>query len=218
MHIPDGFLSTPVWATTSGATLIYLIAVIQRLKKCLMDKLIPILGVLSAFIFAAQMLNFPVAGGTSGHLIGGFLAAIIVGPAAGSFILAIVLIIQCLIFQDGGLTALGVNIFNMSIIGTFGGYLIYVFFYKLCFRSSKSLLLKNTSWVLGAISSVVLASIACSFELAFSKTVPLKIVLPAMVSIHILIGIGEAIVTVTILNTINKIRPDLIRLRTGHSA
>lgn len=207
MHIPDGFLSTEVWAPASGISLAYIIYVMRKLRKRLQEKLIPIMGVLGAFIFAAQMLNFPVAGGTSGHLVGGVLAAIVVGPLAGSFVLAIVLIVQCLIFQDGGLTALGANIFNLSIVGTLGGYLVY----KVLSGKSKNKIRIYLSYGIAAWSSVVLASIACAIELALSGTASIKLVLPAMVGIHILIGIGEGVITVFVLAGLKKTRPDLVR-------
>jgi len=210
MHIPDGFLSTPVWGSSACVSIAYLIYATKRLKKRLQDKLIPIMGVLGAFIFAAQMLNFPVAGGTSGHLLGGVLAAIVLGPVAGSFILAIVLIIQCLIFQDGGLTALGANIFNISIIGTLGGYTIYRILAKLLREKTQSTIKSYICYGVAAWSSVVLASIACAIELALSGTAPIRLVLPAMVGIHVIIGMGEAIITVFILASLKKVRPDLM--------
>lgn len=210
MHIPDGFLSTPVWGSLAGASVAYLVGVMHHLKKILKERLIPVMGVMAAFIFAAQMFNFPVAGGTSGHLMGGVLAAMVLGPAAGSFVLASVLVVQCLIFQDGGLTALGANIFNLSIVGTLGGYGIFRFlkkYFAFGSRSRTQFALAFASW-----ASVVLASTACAIELALSGTAPLKIVLPAMVGVHILIGIGEAVITVVVVNAVRRVRPDLISL------
>ena len=125
MHIPDGFLTSATWVP---AWLLSIGGIGYSLKKAsqtLQERMIPLMGVMSAFIFAAQMVNFPVMSGTSGHLLGGVLAAVLLGPYAGAIVLACVLIVQCLIFQDGGLTALGANIFNMSIVGTMGGYGVY---------------------------------------------------------------------------------------------
>lgn len=207
MHIPDGFLSTPVWGSTAGISAVYIAAVMGYLKKMLRQRLVPIMGVLGAFIFAAQMLNFPVAGGTSGHLLGGVLAAVIVGPAAGSFILATVLVVQCLIFQDGGLTALGANIFNLSLVGTLGGYGIFFILKNLIGKKGK--LGFQISVGVAAWASVVMASACCAIELALSKTAPLGIVLPAMVGIHALIGIGEAIITVVVVMAVKKVKPEL---------
>jgi len=205
MHIPDGFLSPPVfisgWAVALG-TLSY---ALKKTKKILKDKMIPLMGVMAAFIFAAQMLNFPVLGGTSGHLLGGVLAGVTLGPYAGCIVLSIVLIVQCLIFQDGGLTTLGTNILNMAVAGTIAGYYLYALLNKFIFKKSMLVAVFIASWF-----SVVLASISCAFELAISGTSPLRIVLPAMVFVHIFIGIGEAIITTLVLSFILKVRPDLV--------
>lgn len=210
MHIPDGFLSTPVWGASAGLSIVYIIFALRRVGKLLQEKLIPVMAVLGAFIFAAQMINFPVAGATSGHLLGCFLAVVIVGPYAGSLVLATVLIVQCLVFQDGGLLALGANILNIAIIGTLSGYGVYILLKRLFIKKSSSGLGKYLCWGIAAWFSVVLSSATCATELALSKTAPLKIVLPAMVGIHMLIGIGEAIITVFALAGIDRTRPDLL--------
>ena len=164
------------------------------------------MGVMSAFIFAAQMINFPVIGGTSGHLLGGVLAVVLLGPYAGAVVLTCVLIVQCLIFQDGGLTALGANIFNMSIVGTMGGYFIYRIISRI-WEGNRGIIMGTAiaSWF-----SVVAASAFCAMELGISGTSPLKIVLPAMVGVHMLIGIGEAVITIIVVKFILQVRPDLI--------
>ncbi|MCD6080879.1 MAG: energy-coupling factor ABC transporter permease [Candidatus Omnitrophica bacterium] len=206
MHIPDGFLNTPAWSTlyaVSGGTLA---VAFKKVKKMLQDKTIPLMGVISAFIFAAQMLNFPVAGGTSGHLIGGVLAAVLLGPWAGIIVISAVLVIQCLLFQDGGITALGANIFNMGIIGSGLGYVIYDRIRKLI-PDNKGVL---TGAAIASWLAVVIASFACALELGFSGLVKFKVVIPAMVGVHTLIGIGEAIITVLVIGIILKLRPDLI--------
>jgi len=202
MHIPDGFLAPqvfgPLWAVGAGG----LAFALKKTKEILKDKAVPLMGVTAAFIFAAQMLNFPIFGGTSGHLLGGVLAAVLLGPYAGAIVISLVLIVQCLIFQDGGLTALGANIFNMAFLGAMGGYFIYRFFRKKAgFITSVGL----ASWL-----SVVVASFACAIELAISGTSALRIVIPAMVGIHMLIGIGEAIITCLVINFVLRVRPDLI--------
>jgi cobalt/nickel transport system permease protein len=206
MHIPDGFLSTNVWA---GAWIISAGALgvcVKKTKEVLKDKMVPLMGVVSAFIFAAQMLNFPIAGGTSGHLLGGVLAAVLLGPWAGAIVIACVLAIQALIFQDGGIAALGTNIFNMSVIGTIGGYILYRIIAKIT-GGAKGIMFGAAiaAWV-----SVVLASSACAVELALSETSPLNVALPAMAMVHALIGIGEAIVTSLVVGFVLKARPDLI--------
>ncbi|MGQ9611137.1 MAG: energy-coupling factor ABC transporter permease [bacterium] len=206
MHIPDGFLAMNTWIPTwliSAAGIGYSIkAASQRLK----EKFIPLMGVMSAFIFAAQMLNFPVAGGTSGHLLGGVMAAILLGPFSAAIVISVVLAVQCLVFQDGGITALGANILNMSIIGAMGGYLVYRLIYKLI-RGNKGIII---SAFVSAWFSVVIASAACSLELAISGTSPFSIVFPAMVGIHAIIGIGEGIITLLVISFIIRVRPDLI--------
>jgi len=208
MHIPDGFLSTETWAAAWVVSAGAVGYSVKRTSRVLKERTIPLMGVLSAFIFAAQMVNFPVLGGTSGHLLGGVLAAVLLGPFAGAIVIACVLVIQCLIFQDGGLTALGANILNMAVIGTMGGYGMYRLMRgrsgdhrRILFATAVA------SWF-----SVVLASSACALELAFSKTSPLNIVLPAMLGIHALIGIGEGVVTTLIVGFVLKVRPDLLHL------
>jgi cobalt/nickel transport system permease protein len=206
MHIPDGFLAPSVWGTSwliSGGGIGYCI---KKTNAALKDKTVPLMGVMAAFIFAAQMLNFPVMGGTSGHLLGGVLAAVLLGPYAGAIVLTCVLIVQCLIFQDGGLTSLGANILNMAIIGTMGGYGVYRIISR-TLPSKKSLL---TGIAVAAWFSVLAAASLCAIELAASGTSPLKVVLPAMAGVHTLIGIGEAIITTLVIGFVLKTRPDLI--------
>jgi len=205
VHIPDGFLSPPVFISGWVVALSVLSYALKKTKKILKDRMIPLMGVMAAFIFSAQMLNFPVLGGTSGHLLGGVLAAVTLGPYAGCIVLSIVLIVQCLIFQDGGLTALGANILNMAVVGTIASYYLYALLKKFIFKKNMLVAVLIASWF-----SVVLASISCAFELAISGTSPLRIALPAMLFVHIFIGIGEAVITTLVLNFILKVRPDLI--------
>jgi len=208
MHIPDGFLDTKTWVSFSGISLGFLIAGVKKIKKKLEQKVIPLLGVSSAFIFAAQMLNFPVAGGTSGHFVGAALAGILLGPFSGVLVMSSVLIVQCLVFQDGGLTALGANIFNMGIFGSFIGYYVFHLFSKII-KSDIGIILGSffAGWL-----STVLASMACAFELAISHTVPLKICLPAMAGVHALIGIGEGLITSIVIGFVRKTRRDIFEL------
>ncbi|TAN61383.1 cobalamin biosynthesis protein CbiM, partial [bacterium] len=125
MHIPDGFLSPRISLVTWGVALAGVSFCLKKTAKTLKDRMIPLMGVMSAFVFAAQMLNFPVIGGTSGHLLGGVLASVLLGPYAGAIVLTCILTVQCFIFQDGGITALGANILNMAFIGALGGYFLY---------------------------------------------------------------------------------------------
>ena len=206
MHIPDGFLTANTWIPTWLISIGGLGFCLKRTAQILKDKMVPLMGVMAAFIFAAQMLNFPVMGGTSGHLLGGVLAAVLLGPCAGAIVIAVVLVVQCLIFQDGGLTTLGANIFNMSFVGALGGYFIYDII--------RRVISGNRGIIVGAAVSawlsVVVASSVCAIELAISGTSPLRIALPAMAGIHTLIGIGEAIITCLIVGFVLKVRKDLI--------
>jgi cobalt/nickel transport system permease protein len=205
MHIPDGFLSPSVFISGWAVALGFLTYAFRKTQQMLKEKIIPLMGVMAAFIFAAQMLNFPVLGGTSGHLLGGVLAAVTLGPFAASIVISLVLVVQCLIFQDGGITALGANIFNMAIIGTIFSYYFY--------RALRQALLKKNMLVsvfIAAWFSVVLAASFCAMELSLSGASPLKIVLPAMLFVHVFIGLGEAIITTLVLSFVLKVRPDLI--------
>ena len=210
MHIPDGFLNVATVATTyaaSGGAVAY---AVKATNKKLGEKHVPLMGVLAAFIFAAQMLNFPVAGGTSGHLIGATLAAILLGPWASVLIMSCVLLAQSLIFQDGGLLALGANIFNMGIIASFSGYYLYRLVAFIMGESRKG---KLVGGFVGAWGSVFLASIACAIELALSGASPMAVVLPAMAGFHALIGIGEGLITGAALSVVLATRTDLLQLQ-----
>lgn len=208
LHIPDGFLSFPVslitWAIAIG-----LIAVcLNRVQGEYKEKTVPLMGVCAAFIFAAQMINFTIPGGTSGHLLGGTLAGILLGPWAGSLVMVVVFIVQAFIFQDGGITVLGANITNMGLIGTFGGYYLYATLRTILGR--RSWLGMAISTGVAAWSSVFVAAIICAFQLALSGTVPLGVALSAMAFWHVLIGIGEAMITLGVVSFIWRTRPDLI--------
>jgi cobalt/nickel transport system permease protein len=210
LHAPDGFFSTPV------ATVFWLITVVAlgiSLRKAgdqLDEKAVPLMGVMAAFIFAAQMFNFQIPGGTSGHLLGGVLAAVLLGPYAGTIVMACVISVQALVFQDGGLVVLGANIFNMGIIGTFGGYWVY--------RSLAGALggedkMRLPAAAVAAWLAVVAAAVITSFELAASDTTSLGAALIAMVGWHVIIGVGEALITVAALSFIAASRSDLLRIR-----
>ncbi|AUS99631.1 cobalt transporter [Nostoc sp. CENA543] len=208
MHIPDGFVSVPVAGATGLASFVALFVACERSQQAFGIRRAPILGLTTAFIFAAQMINFPVAGGTSGHLLGGTLAAIILGsPWAGMLCIATVLIIQAVLFADGGITALGANIFNMAVIGVWVGWILTQTLQRLLGGAKGRLPLAAG---IAAGISVVVAAIACAIELALSGTAPITIVLPAMTGIHILIGVGEGLITGGVLAYLAKARPDLL--------
>jgi cobalt/nickel transport system permease protein len=204
MHIPDGFLDVKTFGTLCGISAVSLGYAVKKVSKRLGDKTIPLLGVTAAFIFAAQMLNFPIAGGTSGHFMGGLLACILLGPFCGLIVMSTVLIVQCLVFQDGGLTALGANIFNMGVAGSLIVYYIYV--------TLKKVIPDTISCFFIGWLSIVLGASLCALELAISGTVPLKICLFTMVGYHALIGIGEGLITVSVIGFVKKTRPDLLEL------
>ncbi len=207
MHIPDGFLNVGTAAATGVVSAGGIAVAVRVTGKQLKEKQVPIMGVLAAFIFAAQMLNFPIAGGTSGHFMGAALAAIILGPWAGVLIMSCVLIAQCLIFQDGGLVALGANIFNMGIIGCFSSYFVYRLVVKILPNNSNNKLIGG---FIGGWVAIVLAATACAIELAVSGASPMQVVLPAMAGVHALIGIVEGFVTVAVLGAIKATRADLL--------
>lgn len=177
-----------------------------KLRHELGDRAAPLMGVTAAAVFSAQMLNFPVATGTSGHLIGGVLAAVLLGPWAGVVVVSAVLIVQCFLYQDGGVLALGANIVNMALIGSLVGYCIYAPIRRMI-AGPKGI---AVGAVIAAWFSVLLAAIACSFELAASGTFPLRPTLTAMIGVHVLIGVGEAVITGLAIAFVLKTRPDII--------
>ncbi|MEG5139795.1 MULTISPECIES: energy-coupling factor ABC transporter permease [unclassified Microcoleus] len=208
MHIPDGFLSPPVAIATGIASAAVIAVALSRTRTSLGSRQAPIMGLTTAFIFAAQMINFPVAGGTSGHLLGGALASVVLGsPWAATLAMSTVFIIQSVLFADGGITALGANIFNMGLVGIWVGWWLLQPLQQLLGGSRNRLPIAAG---IAAALSVVAASICVAIELAISGTVPLNIALPAMVGVHILIGIGEGIITGGVLTYLVKVRPDLL--------
>lgn len=204
LHIPDGFLSLMVSIICWVITALVIGAAISRTNKSLGEKQIPLMGVMAAFIFAAQMINFPVAGGTSGHLLGGALAAIVLGPWAGMLVLTAVVAVQALLFQDGGLVVMGANILNMGIITSAIGYGLY--------RSvaGQSRIVKLSVAGVAAWLSVMAGALFTAIQLWLSGTSQLTVVIPAMLGVHALIGLGEALITVSALSFIMQTRPDLL--------
>ncbi len=215
LHAPDGFFSTPVAVAGWVVTALVLAYALRRAGQTLDDKAIPLMGVMAAFIFAAQMFNFQVPGGTSGHLLGGVLAAILLGPWAGTIVMAAVVSVQALVFQDGGLVVLGVNIFNMGIVGTLGGYSLYRVVAAALGGEQKAM---HPAAAVAAWCAVFAAAILAAFQLAISDTTSLTVALPAMAGWHALIGIGEAVITVAALGFIRNARPDLLQLRVREAA
>ncbi len=208
MHIPDGFLTNRLAISLdviSGANILY---AARRVRVDSSGRMVPIMGVLAAFVFAAQMLNFPILGGTSGHLIGGSLLAILLGPMAGSLTMTTVVIAQALFLQDGGFIALGANIFNISAITCFSGYAIF----KLLGGGTgggKRLLLAG---FLAGWFSLMISSACCALEMGLSGAIPLHIGLTTMLGYHALVGIVEGMLTAGVLSFLFKVRPDLMKL------
>lgn len=210
LHAPDGFLSIPVAFAMWAVTIVVLAIAVRQTNRTLDERAIPLMGVMAAFIFAAQMFNFQVVGGTSGHLLGGVLAAVLLGPWAGTLVMACVIAVQGLIFQDGGLVVMGANIFNMGVIGTLGGYWLYRVLCRLLGGEDRA---RIPAAGVAAWAAVIVASVAMAIELAISGTTPLEIALPAMLGVHALIGIGEALITMAALAFIAATRADLFTIR-----
>lgn len=207
MHIPDGFLSVFVSVLLWVVSIAMIGIALKKTRGTLGEKQVPLMGILAAAIFAGQMLNFSVTGGTSGHLLGAAIAAILLGPWEAILVMTSVVSVQALVFQDGGLLALGANIFNMGIVGVFTSYFVYNLVRRL-FRNQPWGL--YASGFVAAWVSIFIASLACGLELALSGTSPANIAIPAMGGIHALIGIGEGIITVGALGMIHASRRDLL--------
>jgi cobalt/nickel transport system permease protein len=207
LHAPDGFLSPAVAIVMWVLTVVVLAIAVRRTNATLDDRAVPLLGVMAAFIFAAQMFNFQVAFGTSGHLLGGVLAAVLLGPWAATLVLACVVGVQALVLQDGGLVVMGANIFNMGVVGTLGGFYLYGVIARLLGGEDRARL---PAAAIAAWVSVVAGAALMAIQLAFSGTSPIELALPAMVGIHALIGLGEAAITVAALGFIAVTRADLL--------
>ena len=207
LHIPDGFVSAPVAAVgwVAAAGLIAFAA--RKADRNLEERAIPLMGVSAAFIFAAQMVNFPVAGGTSGHLLGGALAAILLGPWAAIIVMTAVVALQALLFQDGGLAALGVNTLNMAVLTVLVSWAVYRGLSPLARLHP---LLPAVAAFAAAWLSVEAAATATALQLAVSGTSSLEVALPALVGVHALIGIGEGAITLGALALVRTARPDLL--------
>jgi len=204
MHIPDGFLNLVVSIFSWLVTIAIVGLAISKTNKSLGERQIPLMGVMAAFIFAAQMINFPVAGGTSGHLLGGALAAIVLGPWAGMLVMTSVIAVQALLFQDGGLLVMGANILNMGLATAAVGYGLY----RSVASSPKGVKLAVTG--VAAWLSVMTGALLTTLQLWLSGTSQLTVVFPAMMGVHALIGLGEALITVFALGFILQTRPDLL--------
>jgi cobalt/nickel transport system permease protein len=206
MHIPDGFLDPKTLVATSVFSAAALARALRRVQRHMPPRMVPIMGLSAAFIFVGQMLNFPVVGGTSGHLIGAVLVSVLLGPGAGILVMSIVLVVQCLIFADGGVLALGANVFNMAVVAPVTGY----YTYRLLSSFIPGRFGTFVGVAFGSWMSTVLASLCCTGEIAWSGTVAWSLGFPAMTGIHMLIGIGEGLITTLVVAAIWTTRPELL--------
>lgn len=209
MHIPDGFING---ATSAGAVVVAAGGVGAALKtgaRTMKDRQIPLAGLTAAFIFALQMLNFPVAAGTSGHLLGGALAALLLGRALGITVLSVVVFVQALLFADGGLSAIGLNVFNMALITALSGWFVFRSLMRFLPKHNASVMVAT---MIAAWASVVMSSLGFVFEygLGGQGGVDLGVVFTAMIGVHGLIGIGEGLITATVVGAVLAVRPDLV--------
>ncbi len=212
MHIPDMMLDPKVAAVTSVMGAAGLFFAVRKLERHLGERTTVLMGTMSAFVFAAQMVNFPVWFGVSGHLLGGVLSAVLLGPWAGAVVVAAVLIVQCFLFNDGGVTALGANFLNMGLIGAVGGYAIYAPIRRAIAGPKGTLI----AAMVAAWFSVLLASGAFAIELAASgRRGDFLQVLSWMALVHSLIGIGEALITGIVVRFVLLRRPDLLEPEGG---
>lgn len=204
LHIPENILSIGVSIFCWIITALTLSVAISRTNKSLGERQVPLMGVMAAFIFAAQMINFPILGGTSGHLLGGVLSAVTLGPWAGMLVMTAVIAVQALLFQDGGLIVMGANILNMGLVTVAIGYGLYrgAAHWN---RTMKLAVAGFAAWL-----SVLAGALFTSLQIWLSGNAKLQIIIPAMLGIHALIGIGEALITVAALSFIIRSRPDLL--------
>ena len=209
MHIPDGFIDIPTSAALAAIAAMGIAASLKGAKSSLDDKTAPLAGLTATFIFAVQMLNFPVAAGTSGHLMGGALAAILVGPWVAVLVMTVVVGIQALVFADGGLSALGINILNMGIVTVIVGTLVFALTMKVLSKTKSSIVVASA---IAAFISVPAAALAFVIEyyLGGNATYDPMTVLISVVGVHLLIGIGEAIITALTVGAILATRADLV--------
>lgn len=210
MHVPDGFLDAPTSVTTGVVAAAAVAVALRGARRELDDRTAPMAGLVAAFVFAAQMLNFPVGAGTSGHLLGGALAAVLVGPYTGALCLAVVLLVQGLLFADGGVTALGTNVTLFSVVAVGVGWFT--------FRGLQRVLPTRLSLVPVAAGVAALVSVPVTalafvglFAIGGQAPVPLGAVVTAMLGWHVLIGIGEGLITALVVSSVVAARPDLVR-------
>ena len=209
MHIPDGFINGATSAGFGVAAAGGVGAAIKQTGRYLNERQVPLAGLVAAFVFAAQMVNFPVTAGVSGHLLGGVLAAVLVGPWAGFVVLSVVLLVQGFLFADGGLSALGLNIVNMGFVGAVGGYALYRILLKVTPRNTRGVTIAAG---IAAGIAVPLAAMGFLAQYAIGGTasVSIQAVFTALLGTHALIGIGEGFITAVVVSAVMRSRPDLV--------
>jgi cobalt/nickel transport system permease protein len=209
MHAPDGFLTAGTAMATGAISVSTVTIALKQAKEQMTEKIVPLAGIAAAFVFAAQMFNFPVAAGTTGHLLGGALAAILLGPHVGALVVTVVVVVQALAFADGGLTALGYNVLNMAIIPAYGGYAAYSGFRRILPQGRRGVVAATG---LAAGVSVIFSAAAFSIQWLFGATapVPFDTVFGAMVGVHTMIGIGEGVISALTVGAVLSARPDLV--------
>ena len=209
MHVPDGFLDAPTSVATGAVAVVGVGVALAKARDELDDRTAPMAGLVAAFVFAGQMINFPVGAGTSGHLLGGALAAVLVGPWTGALCVSVVLLVQSLFFADGGITALGTNITLMALVGTFTGYAVFLLVRAVLPRRIQSV---PAAAAVGALVSVPVAATVFTvlFAIGGNADIATGKVFAAMVGWHAVIGIGEAVITGLVVSSIVASRPDLV--------
>ena len=209
MHIPDGFIDIPTSAAFAAVAAVGVGASLKGAAKSLDEKTAPLAGLTATFIFAVQMLNFPVAAGTSGHLFGSVLAAVLVGPYVATLALSVVLLLQALLFADGGLTAAGLNVFNLSLVGVWVGYGAFLLVKKILPKNKPSITTAAT--IAGFISvPAAVMGFVLQYAIGANSTFSVTAVFAGMMSAHVLIGIGEAVITAFSVTAVMASRPDLV--------
>ncbi len=211
MHMSDGIVNAPTSLLFGAVAILFVGWAAVRARADLDDRTAPMAGLVTAFVFAVQMINFPILPGASGHLLGGALVAILVGPWVGTLCITIVLVVQSLLFADGGLTALGTNVVNMAVIGVFAGWGVAVALRRFAVRSRGGLL--ATAFV-AAFAGTVLASLGfvAQYALGGAAGATTGTVFALMVGLHALIGIGEGVITAVTVGAVAAVRPDLVHL------
>ena len=215
MHLPDGFLDAKTSVIAAVVAVAAVAVALREVRVSTPPRQMPLLGLAAAFVFAAQMINFPILGGTSGHLIGGVLVAALLGPGAAVLVMTCVLIVQCLMFADGGLLALGANVFNMALANVGVGWLVFRALRRVLPMEQRRATVLAAAFA--AWCGTVAAALGCAGQLALSGTVPWALGFPAMVNVHLLIGLGEGLITGLVLMAVMSARPELVEANAGAS-